>query len=176
MATANDSSLGVVGKAQKFSYIEADRADVGEIHATAHFAPVVTLTDAAAAGAIGGASSGALLRSQSGSIVTIPALTGGNQTLTIPQGEVGMTFKFIVLPAATIGQTVTLNFNAADSGTLLDCADAVNVTDTWAAGGAITIKAAAISGDTLDLMCVAAGTWRAVGFSSLATTASWDSA
>ena len=76
---------------------------------TNYIVPVITLSDAAGAGAI----RSAITVAESGTIFTVPALTSGTQTITLPAlaaATVGCTYTFVMIDTA--GQ----DFNVLGAG------------------------------------------------------------
>ena len=129
--------------------------------------PVVALTDAAAAGAI----RSQLTIAESGTLFLVPALTTGDQTITLPapvSGAVGTTYTFLV-----VGSVTSQVFKV-----LTDATDTKIVTAEPDGDGALTINAsadefhftnAAAKGAAFTITCIsttAANAWHVSGIVS----------
>jgi len=123
--------------------------------------PVVALVDQAGAGAI----RTALLVTESGTIFTVPELTSGTQTITLPAlaaAVVGCTYTFVMVDTAD----QDFNILGADSDKILA---AVPKGDgdhkaAWSAQDSIGFDANAILGSSISVTCIsttAAIGWRA---------------
>jgi hypothetical protein len=113
--------------------------------------PVVALVDAAAAGAI----RSALQVHESGTIFTVPALTTGTQTLTLPalsSSSIGCTFTFVSV--GTVGQD--FNIGTPSTGKIVGNVPKGDGDNVAIASGFDTIgfDANAVLGTRFTLTCI----------------------
>mgnify|MGYP003110624182 FL=1 len=113
--------------------------------------PVVNLTDAAGAGAI----RSAITVAESGTIFTVPELTSGAQTITLPAlsaDSVGCTYTFVMLDTADQVFTVL----GADSDKILAVKPKGDGDNTAISQGydSIGFKAAAVVGSSFTVTCI----------------------
>jgi hypothetical protein len=143
--------LGVVKVAETFSHVEVD-----DFRPTSYRRPLVVGTDAATT----------LTKAQSGSIVTIPALTAG-RSYTLPLGEVGMQFTFLAVAAP--GQIFSIVLPAGNTASCLEINATTCVALAKAAAATIACASFAI-GTKIDCICMAQNAWSIVLTSSTAAT------
>jgi len=108
------SNMGTkrVGLARVEALIEALARDISWGGSTVHVGwkrNIIALTDAGAAEA----NRSALTAAESDSIITIPALTGGTQTLALPSPAAGLTYTFVMLDTAGEDFNVETDASAA---------------------------------------------------------------
>jgi len=101
-----------VGLARIEALLEAQARSIAWGGSTTHVGwkrNVIALTDAGAAEA----NRSGLTAAESNSIITIPALTGGTQTLALPSPAVGLTYTFVMLGTAGEDFNVETDASAA---------------------------------------------------------------
>ena len=113
--------------------------------------PVVALTDAAGAGAI----RSAITAAESGTIFTVPELTSGTQTITLPAlaaDVVGCTYTFLMLDTAD----QDFNVLGADSDLILAVAPKGDGDNTGISAGkdSIGFDANAVLGSAFSVTCI----------------------
>jgi hypothetical protein len=113
--------------------------------------PVVALTDAAGAGAI----RSAITVAESGTIFTVPELTSGTQTITLPAlaaGVVGCTYTFVMLDTAD----QDFNVLGASSDKILAVAPKGDGDNTGISAGkdSIGFDANAVLGSAFSVTCI----------------------
>ena len=114
--------------------------------------PVVTLADA---GGSGGAIRTAITAAESGTVFTVPALTGGTQTITLPAlaaSTIGCTYTFVMV--ATAGQD--FNVLGGDSDKILAVTSKGDGDNTAISQGydSIGFDSNAVLGTTFTVTCI----------------------
>ena len=129
--------------------------------------PVVALTDAAAAGAI----RSALTVAESGTLFLVPNLSGGTQTLTLPEptsSAVGTTYTFLVV-GATAGQIFQLLTNATATKIITAEPDGDGTVTVNASADEFHFTAIAAVGAAFTITCISttvANAWHVSGIVS----------
>ena len=122
----------------------------GRINAGSFINRILTLVDAGGATAV---AASPLRADQSGTIIVIPVLTIGTQTISLPPASAGLTYTFVKnSPAA--GQIFQILCDTTNAEQIIGNVDN-NGTNLAIAGIQINFLAAAILGDSVTLTAIA---------------------